>query len=554
MLPPGATLNIEPADQVLVIRNGVPETLSFTAVVRQEGYPDEIVTPVWRFENAYVGSIGSDGDLTIVLGFVGAAKLRATFGGVTTTTGLTVRTEDTLLGEGVASDVPAKFAENPTSGAGSPTLLYPLDEAVMPRSIKPVHTQWEVGNAGDFYRVVVSSEFTNVTAYLSHSGATFGYDWLVPDAQWDELIRAASGSEASFVVDRWDSSTMQTLRSSSSTVSIVNANLNGAIYYWDINAGKILRITDKDGREDFMPSPPKNPRNPVNRCVACHAVSNDGELMAVEMWGGNGPGAIFDLGDDLSVDPAPTYVAPGKYKANFSTFNEDATRLMVTVTNGVLRVVDTATGEYVTTMGTPLPTTGASHPSWSPDGTRVVYIANMVAPSWELEFTLGDVAILPVTAIDTFGTTSIIRAADGKTNSWPSFSPDSDWVAYGRGGSSLGYDPGSLRLIKADGTGTEIDLAKANGSGENSHVPNFSPFDEGGYNWLVFNSIRDYGNAQVGTKGDDRRRQLWVTAISNDPQSGVDPSNVPYWLPDQDVETSNVSAYWTKAPPIVGPE
>jgi hypothetical protein len=80
-------------------------------------------------------------------------------------------------------------------------------------------------------------------------------------------------------------------------------------------------------------------------------------------------------------------------------------------------------------------------------------------------------------------------------------------------------------------------------------MPNFSPFDSGGYFWLAFYSTRDYGNAQVGTRGSGRR-QIWVTAVSNNPTPGADPSHVAFWLPDQDPATDNMSAYWSVAPPV----
>ncbi|HET6610600.1 MAG TPA: hypothetical protein VFG83_01360, partial [Kofleriaceae bacterium] len=66
--------------------------------------------------------------------------------------------------------------------------------------------------------------------------------------------------------------------------------------------------------------------------------------------------------------------------------------------------------------------------------------------------------------------------------------------------------------------------------------------------WLLFYTIRDYGNAQAGTKGA-QRRQMWVTAIDATPEPGQDPSHVPYWLPGQDVATQNMSGFWTLAPP-----
>jgi len=161
-----------------------------------------------------------------------------------------------------------------------------------------------------------------------------------------------------------------------------------------------------------------------------------------------------------------------------------------------------------------------------------------------------------VTAPDTFAAPSIIRVADGLANAWPSWSPDSKWIAFGRGTNSRGRNdsmslvfPGSLQIIPRAG-GTAVRLDKANGGvTEDSYLPNFSPFDEGGYYWLAFYTTRDYGNVQAGTKGTGRR-QIWVTAVSNSFDGTTDPSNVAYWLPDQDNQTDNMSGYWAPAPPV----
>ena len=106
--------------------------------------------------------------------------------------------------------------------------------------------------------------------------------------------------------------------------------------------------------------------------------------------------------------------------------------------------------------------------------------------------------------------------------------------------------PGRLELIGASG-GAPAPLTHANGpDGASGYWPNFSPFDVGGYYWLAFYSRRDYGNAQAGTRGV-HRRQIWVTAISDHPTTGTDPSSVPYWLPGQSAASENMSAYWAPA-------
>ncbi len=86
-----------------------------------------------------------------------------------------------------------------------------------------------------------------------------------------------------------------------------------------------------------------------------------------------------------------------------------------------------------------------------------------------------------------------------------------------------------------------VRLDKACGSGTDNFQPNFSPFDEGGYFWVVFLSRRDYGNATAGTRGT-QRQQLWVAAINKD--GTADPSQVPYWLPGQDSQHKNIAAFY----------
>ncbi|HEY5934335.1 MAG TPA: hypothetical protein VIU61_06870, partial [Kofleriaceae bacterium] len=242
--------------------------------------------------------------------------------------------------------------------------------------------------------------------------------------------------------------------------------------------------------------------------------------------------------------------------------NHDATRLMINQGTG-LRVIDPRTGAAVTTAGVPLPAANASHPAWSPDGTAVAFINNITAgggpAGWAVDYDRGDLQIIPASAGDTFGApTDVVAVAQQPAQfaapSWPTFSPDSQWIAYGagihsRGGSGVTANPGALFLVNKAG-GATVRLDTACGGALLCYLPNFSPYDAGGYYWLVFYSFRDYGNALAGTKGVVRR-QMWITAIDKAKlAAGVDSSSVPYWLPDQDVLTDNMSASWALPPPI----
>jgi hypothetical protein len=544
-------LRIEPADPTVTSRNGAAAPVAFQAIATRASGAEGPVSATWALDEVRLGALdGATGTFQASGVMAGTGQVTALAGGQTATTSLTVRIEDEVFGDGVAADAPDRFVGTPIEGSPeSPLLLYPLAGAVVPATLKAPDVQWDGGQEGDLYRVIASVGLASVAAYAAHSGAGFRYDWVVAEPIWTALKLSSGADAVRFTVDRWSMADGQVYRSATHGVAIIEADVTGAIYYWDLSDGRILRITEA-GRESFMPAPPPRPAD-GKRCVACHTVSRDGRLLAVEMWDGGDFSAIFDLGQDLSGDPPPTAVPPGVFAALFATFNPDASRLLVNSGNA-LSLVDPTTGAAVPSTG--LPQAGAAHPTWSPDGTLIAYIANHNG-GWAVDFTVGDVALLPVVAPDTFGAPTILRPAAGMANAWPSFSPDSQWIAFGRGVNSRGRNdalgaiyPGRLWLIHRDG-GAPIDLAAANGGADQSYMPNFSPFLEGGFHWLAFYSTRDYGNAQAGTRGTGRR-QIWVTAVKPDDGPGADPSHVPYWLPDQDVATHNMSAYWTLAPPV----
>jgi len=548
------SIAIEPANPTVVVVNGSADAVVFTArVTYPDGSTEVLDEAGWTLDIPNLGSLSATTGKFVASGQrAGAGTVTVNALGLSSQTTLTVRIEDEHFGDGVPADVADRFSGTPITGdPASPALLYPLDGAIVPSTLAPPDVQWEGGVAGDIYRVTIDAGLARTTAYVLHDGVDFRYDWIVNAASWTALKASSAGNPVNFVIDRWVPATGMVYSSSTHVVSVVQANVSGAIYYWDLSRGRIQRIT-ADGRESFMPNPPARPAD-GSRCIACHTVSRDGSRMAVELWDGGDFGAIFDLTIDLTADPAPTVVAPNTYKALYSTFNPDASRLLINYQTG-MSLIDATNGAPVAALGSGLPGSGAAHPTWSPDGTAVAYIANHDG-TWAVDFTVGDLAIIPVGAPDTFGDSVTLRAAEGMANAWPTFSPDSQWIAFGRGTHSRGRNgdidyPGSLRIISRAG-GAPVELANANGGAgrTDSYLPNFSPFNEGGYFWLAFYSTRDYGNAQAGTKGA-RRRQIWVTAVTNTPAAGTDPSAAAYWLPDQDVASHNMSGYWTVEPPI----
>ena len=147
---------------------------------------------------------------------------------------------------------------------------------------------------------------------------------------------------------------------------------------------------------------------------------------------------------------------------------------------------------------------------------------------------------------------------------YPSFTPDSKYVAFHVGNHSTGCftDPvtkascdddvhhqGNIFLQGTDGTAapvrlTALDDAPAATDRNLSVEPTFNPIQRGGYSWVVFTSMRDWGNKLTGDPINGKRR-LWVAAIDG-ATFAVDPSHPPFYLEGQK-DTPNMRGFWTLA-------
>lgn len=559
------SIDVMPANATIAVDNGSSAPLGYTAVGHfSDGHSETLTDAVFSLDAdaARLGAIAG-AQLTANGNAAGTGMVIAQSRGATGMTGVTVTVHRVKLGMGVPSDAPGKFGGPSMQGALSPQLDYPLDGAVMPSSVASPDVQWEgTAAAGDLFRVRIVAGPATVESIVANTTG-FGWDATPAADDWTLLVGAAAGKQPmTITVDHWDAQS-GVQGSNPVKISVLQANVVGAIYYWDLTEGKMQRI-DAAGRALAIPNPPANPSDANNHCVACHVVSKDGRYLASELWGGSMSGAVFDLSNPsvATGNPAPTMTPLNSYVSLFSTFNPDASRLLINAGTS-LGLIDPKTGKTVPAYGTPLPASKAAHPTWSPDGTLIAFVNN-IDGSWAVDYTTGDLMTIAVTAPDTFGPpTMLVQSSTGnpmfKAPSWPSFSPDSQWIAYAagtnsRGRNAVGTPPvetvfaGTLFLVgRGGGAPTQLDTAC--GGALNCYLPNFSPYDQAGRFWMVFYSVRDYGNAQVGTKGT-KRRQMWVTAIDKSKLGSGDPSSVPYWLPAQDPKTDNMSAFWALPPPV----
>jgi len=558
-----ASVRIDPEDVRLDVQGSTRPTVNFRLRgVRENGTFTADLPALWTVTNTELGAIdGAEGTFATSGQAGGAARVRATavVGGVTytaeTSLAVFVRRE-VFVGE-VPADAPSRFNGTLTRATErEANLVYPLDGAVMPQNVPPADIQWTRGRYGDLFHVRLRKSHADVHAYVAWAQPDFGLDWRVEETAWRSLAATDGDAPATITVDRWDAEHAEAIAGSPITVRFARGVLLGSVYYWDGVAGQPYRIDD--GTTDARPvvaNVPAAPRSGMH-CLGCHTVSQDGRYLAGRLHGNStdGSGVIFDLTADLWATTPPTVFPVTTTSPDWmsSSFSPDSRRLVVDYEGG-LDLVDTATGRRVLPGANTLPgrTTRSFQPSWSPDGTRIAYITN--ATGVVAHSTSGDLAVIPVTAPDTFGTPAVIHRGSafpgavpaGPTDSWPSWSPDSRWIAFAHGDFARSQDGhGALYLIAPTG-GAPVRLDRACGGADStdSFYPKFSPFDSGGYFWVSFLSLRDYGNERVGTRGS-RRQQIWIAALRRTPRPDEDPSEVPYWLPGQNPRARNLSAYW----------
>ncbi|MFO0727712.1 MAG: hypothetical protein U1E65_28290 [Myxococcota bacterium] len=548
-------VDVAPPSATLVVRNGNMPTQTFMATgVFSDG---SMRTVVARYSSTPL-EIGSVRDSTGVFTanglFGGTATVRATVrDGVREVSGeatVTVRLEETLIPAGTASTAPNLFV--PASAimdpARAPGLVYPLDGAVMPENVYPPDVQWENGSAGDIIQISLERPSIAVRAYVTMASAADAH-WQVDEGAWRRLARTDRETPLTITLTRFEAATRALITERPITLKLARAALSGTIYYWDIVAGRIVRINDGTAvRDQFMPTPPLD-------CVGCHSVSSSGRYMAGRFGGGDNIAGVFDLTQNLSSNPPPMLytVDSSTIRWWFSSWSPDDHRLIVTTDETgarAMRLVDPFAGVYLPTQGEPLPTS-ATHPAWAPDNGAIAYVG--ATNDWGGNNSAGSISIVPVTGQDTFGPSAAIHdgaalanaVPPGSADAYPTWTPDSNWIAFAHGDSSRSENGHSaLYFMKRDGTGVvRMDKASGGPATANTFQPRMSPFKQGGYFWVSYLSSRDYGNASAGTKGTGRQ-QIWISGIKENPTLGEDPSEVGYWLPGQSTGSRNISAYW----------
>lgn len=496
-----------------------------------------------------------------------------------------IRRSATLTaGDATAADL-THFDTLVTDDAAEAGVVYPLDGVLMPQDVAPMEVQWTRGTLADTYRFRFSSPHTEL-AVLYRERAPQRRAWLVDESLFRLLARAEVDEAITMRVDRYDAATGRAIEGAPRTIRFAPGVLHGNVYYWDASTSALRRLAHGSTTSEAVDT--------GGRCVGCHSIAPDGHTVAVRYDGGSGPGGFIDVTSGTARDAAGWY---------FSSFDPTGDRLIVDTASMSLELVDVATGAYVTAASSLLPRTRSANPAWAPNGDSIAFVTNIdtnYRPGFD-SYQDGDLALLPVTGPDTFGTPRVIVDASVLTSptlapyrciNQPTWAPDSSMIVFAAGPYSNTSWANALYVVHLDGDTVSAPVRLDNAMGgpavpytdvdrggctfppttascchdvyhgafsaddgvcvmtetDLDGSPRFSPFYQGGYFWLVFSSRREYGNELAGSPrayGVGRPQsvsQLWVAAI--DPSGEFDPSFAPYWLPGQEPSASNIDAQW----------
>jgi len=559
------SIELEPAYAVIEVHDGtVPDPLPFTAIGTTASGEVIPVSGVWSFDRPDLADFtGSSLAATGLAGGTGTVTFESAVGEATTTATIKLFVIDDPIDVDPAIEDAFDDATTPDPALD---LLYPYDETVFPRGLAGPTMMWNGGGSEDVYRIRLYSSTFDYTGYAVVPPPSRFELPLAPADVWRQLSDSVTGPFA-VEVQRYDGQNAYLAKAQTWTMS--TANLRGAIYYWEVENGAVVRL-------DPGAAAPATFLQTEGACVACHSVSRDGSTIVASLNGnGNGyasPWATYDAtsGESLySTLSESTYGNPSGFQAISPEGDYVLWRQWADAASTPSSMVLSESGSSIPLAYLETPGGTPTHPSWSADGRSVAFGVRTEGNGLDfVQSNLWTASIELGTDPPQFSNLRQIVANDPTrpTLTYPTYSPDSQWIAFMRATKSrtrsyaaTAETPESrceaeLWLTNTDGS-VQLLLDAANrvpsAAAEQQHLsfePTFSPVAAGGYFWLVFVSERTYGNRLTDTSLAGRRKQLWVTAIDAAPTAGEDPSHPAFWMPGQSLEQGNMRGNWALSP------
>ena len=605
-----ASMRIEPADATITVLGGQTATKPYKVFAKLKGTPNEIdITSRAVFyvpDNYLVGGFPVDGSATFSTRLPAAAtdppqrggKLTVTAtasnsdGPVTAKTSLTVKLSAILQSPAVTPALPASpetlFIGAPVA-TRNPSLAYPNDKAMLPPNLRRLEVHWTPTGGTDLYQVSFISAVAEITYYSRCGGATTkpaefkagSCAFELDDIGYAYVAESNRGAGAVKLRVRGSADAGGGFGESAEfNVEFAENRVDGGLYYWTVsNPPRIMRVdfgNPNSVLESFL-EPNKNGMGTT--CVGCHSISRDGTKL-VGSLGGQNDGRLVYLNDLSKKNTDPTWLtqqgttaASSANRIQFASFNPKGDQFVAVygdspdaATLHTLNFHDGTTGLRTSSKAL---TYKADHPDWSPDGKliAVTHVGNEGTTTQRP--TRGNIDLLTFAGATLGDPQVLVPQVTNKNRYNPNFVPDSSFLLFSESTCTSGNwdgaecdadaDPSAKTWAVKPATGaTPVLLARASAGGVadgaatnlGDTFPRSTPFQTvhrgGKLFWYTAASSRQVGLRTVGGA-----QHLWMFAI--DPSkvvAGTDGSYPGFYLPFQDLTTSNHIGQWTEK--IVG--
>jgi hypothetical protein len=540
---------------VRVTAPGMRPTTPFTVTGRTRLGRTVPVTALWSTTPAALATAAPDGTVTATGVAGGDVIVTARSGTLAASATLRIVIDVTVTAGPADTGALFPAGATPTVDAmRTPGWIYPANETVFPQNLNRVLFQWRpAGNnrfritfESDRTRVVVLTDGANTTC--ARAAAATALSCFEPElAVWRYLAASNPRGSVRITVDgALASAPGRFYRSATLTVGFSRGPVPGAIYYWSTTARGVRR----GNLEEAVPRNFLTPPEASNECVACHTLSRRGNRLAADV-GGN----VLWIVEVSPTTPPPRLVT--QYERRdipmfWSTFSPDESRI-VAAARGVMTLRRTSDGGPINTIALGARTFG-TQPDWAPDNALLAYTQS--ADDRDRGVRGGRIAAVDVRPGDAWGTPRLLHGtgANNDTNQFPSFSWDSQWIAFAHStGSGQNDVTSDLWLVRRDGTSARA-LTRANTVINNGvittptvqdNMPTWAPTGApDDYAWVAFSSTRDYGAVLGGTSRLGRHEQVWVAAVDLTRAAAEDASYPAFRLPCQDLDEDTHRPFW----------